>query len=301
MSHRVMLLVAIACGCSFETVGGGASVGLGDDAATSGSSSATQGTGSSEPSRGTASGDRGSSADDVDATADAPTSSTVGVPDSTDVTTVSADGETTASGPACTSALLVTGDLDTATSQDAPFYDRLIALEYTVTVVHNAASQASDADGHCLVILSAIGAASDVDDKFRNVTVPVITWEYNLYEDMGMVPLVQGNWGIDDPQDDITIVDPAHPLAAGMSGTVPIFSGGGRISWGIPGGEVEIVARLPGEPTRATLFAFEQGATMADGFIAPARRVGFPGGQTPTPGTTQSVDLFEAAVLWATQ
>src|SRR5688572_28607005 len=117
---------------------------------------------------------------------------------------------------------------------------------------------------------------------------------------MRMVPPGDiATWGIADPQDDIEIVDAGHPMAGGMAGVVGIFSGGGRISWGMVVGDAQVVATLPGDSSRATLFGFESGAAMADGFVAPARRVGFPGGQTPTPGTTQAVDLFEAAVLWA--
>lgn len=215
--------------------------------------------------------------------------------------TTTEDG-TTSSPPTCTSALLVTGNLDPTTSGDAPFYERLVALGYDITVVGNADSEAEDAEGHCLVLLSALGSASDVEDEFRDVAVPIVTWEYALYDNMRMVdPGDSSAWGIADPQDDVVIVDAAHPLAGGAAGTVSIFSGGGRVAWGVPAGSAQVVATLPGMPTRATLFGFEAGAAMAEGFVAPARRVGYPHGETPITTTDAAVDLFEAAVQWAVQ
>ncbi|MCA9706720.1 MAG: hypothetical protein KDK70_12785, partial [Myxococcales bacterium] len=210
-----------------------------------------------------------------------------------------AEGSTGALG--CDRALWVTGDTAVEANGDTPFHARLLALGFSTTVVQNAASQTEDAEGHCLVVLSPLGAASDVQDKFRDVAVPLITWEYNLYDDLRMVDPLGSGWGIDESLDQLEIVLPAHPLAAGLQGAVSVFSGGGRISWGIPVGEVQIVATALGDPSRATIFAFDAGAMMADGFVAPARRVALGGGETPIPVTMEAVELFEAAVRWSVE
>lgn len=293
-------------GCTFGASGGDASAGL-DDATTS--SDGTEGgadpraTGGSSPSSTSSGGGESSGSPGLES---GDTNGDTAPADTTGDTDGPGDGSngdgSTGGAPACTSALLVTGQLDPTTSGDAPFHARLVALGFDVTVVGNAASQPSDADGHCLVLLSALGSASDVEDKFRDVAVPVVTWEYNLYDNMRMVdPGNTSAWGIADPQDDVEIVDAAHPLAGGAAGTVAIFGGGGRIAWAMPAGAVQVVATLPGDAQRATLFGFEAGAAMADGFTAPARRVGYPHGETAATTTAQGVDLFEAAVLWAVQ
>lgn len=202
---------------------------------------------------------------------------------------------------ACDRALWVTGDTMVAANGDTPFHGRLVDLGVTVTVVENAASQPEDVGDNCLVVLSPLGAASDVEDKFRDAAVPLITWEHNLYDNLRMVDPLGTGWGINELLDEIEIADPTHPLAAGLEGVVPVYSGGGRISWGIPVGDVQIVATALGDPGRATIFAFEAGAMMAAGFVAPARRVALGGGETPIPVTEPAVALFEAAVRWAVE
>lgn len=214
----------------------------------------------------------------------------------------SAEGSTTEPPVVCDRALWVTGEVAVESNGDAPFFQRLTALGFVITVVQNAASQPKDVGDNCLVVLSPLGAAVDVEDKFREAPVPVITWEYNLYDNMRMVDPLGTGWGIADPLDLIEIVDPAHPLAAGLGpGPVPLYVGGGRISWGMPVGEAQIIATLPGDPSRATNFVFEAGAVMAGGFIAPARRVALGGGETLAMPTPQAVELFAAAVEWAVQ
>lgn len=298
-------LVLLGAACAFEPPAGTGSagdVGTGTRASTTdddGSESAPSGDGSGAS--GSASGSTtmplGSTGELDGAGTDTATSDGPGTSGGT-----SSGDSTTGPAPSCSDALLVTGNLDPTTSGDAPFYERLLALGYDVTVVGNAESQASDANGHCLVLLSALGAASDVEDEFRDVPVPVVTWEYNLYDNMRMVdPADTAAWGIADPQDDIVIVDAAHPLAGGAAGTVAIFENGGRIAWGTPAGDAQVVATLPGNASRATLFGFDAGATMAAGFVAPARRVGYPHGETSATTTAAAVDLFEAAVHWAVQ
>jgi hypothetical protein len=293
-------------GCTFGASGGDASAGLdgatttSDGTAGGADTSATAGPSPLSTSSGGAESSGAPSLETGDTNADTTRGNTGG--DTSEPGEESNGDGSSGSVPACTSALLVTGQLDPTTSGDAPFYERLVALGFDVTVVGNAASQPSDADGHCLVLLSALGSATDVEDKFRDVAVPVVTWEYNLYDNMRMVdPGNTSAWGIADPQDDVEIVDAAHPLAGGAAGTVAIFGGGGRIAWGMPAGDAQIVATLPGDPERATIFGFEAGASMAGGFVAPARRVGYPHGETTATTTAQGVDLFEAAVLWAVQ
>jgi hypothetical protein len=214
----------------------------------------------------------------------------------------SAEGSTTEPPMVCDRALWVTGDVAVESNGDAPFFLRLEALGFVITVVQNAASQPEDVGDNCLVVLSPLGAALDVEDKFREAPVPVITWEYNLYDNMRMVDPLGTGWGIADPLDHIQIIDPAHPLAAGLGpGQVPLYVGAGRVSWGMPVGEAQIIATLPGDPTRATHFAFEAGAMMAGEFVAPARRVALGGGETLAMPTPQAVELFAAAVEWAVQ
>jgi hypothetical protein len=198
----------------------------------------------------------------------------------------------------CDRVLLVTGNTNVTENGDTPLYDRLVVLGYAVTVVQSNLSQAGDVGDNCLIVLSALGSSSDIGAKFRDVPVGVVILEAALYDDTDYVA-AGGDLGWSDGLDDIEIADPEHSLATSFDGIVSIYSGGGRVSWGVPLPSAEVVAIMPDDPSRASLFGYEAGAAMANGLVAPARRVGFPGGSTSMPMTPERVDLFEAAALWA--
>ena len=101
-------------------------------------------------------------------------------------------------------------------------------------------------------------------------------------------------------QTQVSIVNAAHPLAAGLSGTVAAVSPAANFTWGIPNANAAVVARPIGQPGRAAIFAYEKGASMP-GLVAPGRRVGFfLEDATASSLTTQGRALFDAAVRWST-
>ena len=66
--------------------------------------------------------------------------------------------------------------------------------------------------------------------------------------------------------------DPGHPLAAQLSGIVPVSTTAEPLSWGRPAPSATIVASATTDAAKATVFGYESGAIMATR-IAPARRV----------------------------
>jgi hypothetical protein len=285
----------IVMACQFDSAGSGASHGAGGG---SGTESETV----------TAEGTRTDGTDTVgDASGSASTTTTTGTATMTvtgdhgESTAGELEGtatETTDAQPLCDRALMVTADIDLENNVDTPLYHRLLELGFIVTPVDKVASGPEDVADNCVVIISDIGSSGDVNTKFLDAAVGVVILEPGLYDDMRLVA-ESGDiwWG--DGHDHIEIVDPSHPLAAGLDGTVAIYDGGGRGNWGRPVPSAQVVAIWPDTPDQATLMGYETGAQMAHGFIAPARRVGFPGGVTSVPMTPARIDLFEAAVRWA--
>lgn len=292
-------LVALAA-CQFGSSGGTSSAGLLPAGSDDGSGSVPAGETST---------DGGDTQVGGDATGNAATGSSS--PITTPVTTVDGDASSTGSGdatssgedtasplPACDRALMVTGDTNVAGNADTPLYDRLVAEGFVVTVVNKAESVPEDVADNCVVIISDLGSSEDANTKFRDVTVGVVVVEPGLFDDMLLVDQESDAWW-GEGYDDITIVDPGHSLAAGMADTVSIWDGGGRGTWGNPVASAQVVAVWPPDHSHATLFGYEAGAEMGQAFVAPARRVAFPGGHAPVPMTPERVDLFEAAVRWA--
>ena len=72
----------------------------------------------------------------------------------------------------------------------------------------------------------------------------------------------------------VTITAAGHPLAAGLTGNVAVYSSAWRLVWGVPGPGATRVAHVAGMTTRPAIFAYETGAPMLGG-AAPAKRVAF--------------------------
>jgi hypothetical protein len=288
---RTCALALVVVGCQFETGGFGTSLdaGVGNDTAEAVTTTAGDTTAAGEGPVGEATGSSSTTAPST-STSDAEGASTTDLDDTTT--------ETTAAQPPCDRALFVTADLDVESSVDGPLYQRLVELGFTITVVHKTESGPEDVADNCVIIVSDTGSSGDVNTKFLDATVGVVLLEPGLYDDMRLVAVESDLWW-GDGYHDIVIVDPDHPLAAGLDGTVAIYEPGGRGSWGIPVASAQVVAVWPAEPRKATLMGYETGAEMAQGFIAPARRVGFPGGVASVPMTPARIALFEAAVRWA--
>ncbi len=193
---------------------------------------------------------------------------------------------------------MVVGDL-VLNSGDAAVRNRLEGFGYTVIVVLDSDSSAADATGRDLVIISSTSDSEEVNSKFRDVAVPVIVNEPWIFDDMGMTgPTEWVDYSWVDDQTQIDIIDPGHPLAAGLSGTVTVSSVADIVTLGVPNTNAARVATQAGETDWFTIFAYESGASMVD-ITAPARRVGYFLNDAMSDTLTEDGRaLFDAAVNW---
>lgn len=184
-------------------------------------------------------------------------------------------------------------------SGDAAIKARLIANGYNVTVVDDWDSQTSDATGKGVVIISSTVNSGEVNTKFRDVNVPVITWEGWLMDDMKMTGSASGTDYGTHVDHDLDISDASHPIAAGLSGEIDIYTANDELNFGKPSANAAMIAHVDDHPAWPVLFAYESGASMK-GLIAPARRVGF---FLRDNGASRFTDegwkLFDATVVWA--
>jgi hypothetical protein len=196
--------------------------------------------------------------------------------------------------------LLVVGNTS-LTNSDTALVNRLQALGTSVTVVDDNVVQASNSNGKKLVVVSESADSVEVGGTFDSVAVPVIAMEPKIFDDMHMTG-PQGwdtNMGT-EPGTSVTIVNPQHPLAGGLSGTVAVASSTTTLNWGKPSGSMIGVATIPGlAGNKFGIFAYEKSATMV-GATAPARRVGFfAHAEVPAIFTNAGGTLFAAAAEWA--
>jgi murein DD-endopeptidase MepM/ murein hydrolase activator NlpD len=183
-------------------------------------------------------------------------------------------------------------------SADTALRNRLQLLGFTVQVKSASSAVTADANGKALVVVSSTVSPSSVNTKFRNVAVPVLTWESEIYDDMGMTPTASGNFGAQSSQKQGSVLTPSSPLAAAVTGTQNLTSSTGTFNWGKPSSSARVVT-LTSDATKTLIFGYSAGAAMP-GLSAPARRVGFFLGDTnATSLTAFGWAFFDRAVAWS--
>ncbi|MCA9839638.1 MAG: S8 family serine peptidase [Trueperaceae bacterium] len=194
------------------------------------------------------------------------------------------------------------------TPADQLVNDQLWQMGFNVTVKVGGSSATSDATGKDLVVISSTVTPADVNTKYRNVSVPVITWEAALFDDLGMVTASSGYYGTASNQTSISVSNNTHPLSAALRlgdlseyGPGAAYSSGQTLSWGKPTSSAIKIATLTGDASKAVIFGYDPGTSMV-GLNAPARRLGFMFNDTSPLQIRDSwwTDwLFKAAINWA--
>ncbi len=180
-------------------------------------------------------------------------------------------------------------------SSDRFIEDRLELLGFGVTTIDDDAASSNAAAAMDVVVISHSVSSGDVNSIFRDVAVPVITWEDAIFDDMGMSTSARSD--VDD-YETVTIAT-EHPLAVGCDGDTTVYQGQERLAYGTPSSSAITVATVPGQPEKAVIFAYEGGAQMV-GMEAPAKRMGFFfQNYNALKFDFRSVTLFDAAVLWS--
>jgi hypothetical protein len=178
----------------------------------------------------------------------------------------------------------------------------LKSLGFNVTTCDELAD-VSLAKGKDLVAISESVNAFEVANKYTLLTIPVIVWENDIFDDMRMTgKRLRVDYGTyTRGATSLQLFNAPHPLSAGLSaGVHQILQNPAPINWGLPGLGATIIATLPDQPDKVTIFAYEKGATMEYDYTAPGRRVGFFANRSYFENLTPDGQaLFDAAFLWA--
>lgn len=192
-------------------------------------------------------------------------------------------------------------------SADPAVQAHLEELGYHVTVTDGFAD-APDPCGFDLVLMSSTVRSNQFTAdrpaiaRWRDMGVPLVTWENDLLDDLRMTGLRRdSDFGEMETGHYIWLVRASHPMAASLPAGLGTWTEARTpAGWGKPGLGADIIMTWPGEPDKATLFGYEAGATMDYDFQAPARRV-FIGMENNsfTRMTDSGHRLFDAAITWA--
>lgn len=194
------------------------------------------------------------------------------------------------------------GTLETWRRNDLACEKWLRGLGFHVTDADEHASL-SETRGQDLIIISESVDALEVANKYRETPIPLITFENDILGDIAMAGQKNHrDYGTDDDQRFVVIVNAPHPLAAGLAAGVQnvLTDEHFKMNWGKPGLGAITIATLRGEPDKAAIFAYERGATMSGEALAPARRVSFFLWQDTFEALRpEGLALLRAAVLWS--
>ena len=192
--------------------------------------------------------------------------------------------------------VLVVGNPASLSSGDAAVVARFESLGAVVTLVDDNDATAGSATGADVVVVSSTANSNVLGSTFKSVSTPVWVSKPWLLDDMGMTGTSAGTDYGTVSASQVTITDPAHPLAAGLSGTVTVTPASRLMQFGVPGGDGATVSTVAGTPTT---FLYETGQQLADGTTAAGCRVAFSIFQTaPATFTTDGWALFDAAATY---
>ena len=185
--------------------------------------------------------------------------------------------------------LLVVGEPEKGETNDDGLVKRHFEdLGYVVTMASED-DAASKAEGQDLVVISSTADPREIADKYTAAAVPVFTWNTVDYPDMKMTgPERHVDFETLDPDKDYArsfsvlygyLPNATDPIVKEFGGKTQLY---GTLyllpeyfGWGKPTAGADIISNSEGDPTHAGVFTYEKGVTMYDGFVAPARRVGF--------------------------
>ena len=219
-------------------------------------------------------------------------------PTCTDIVSVDPSVECSG-GTACNTDVLFVVGSSALTTADAAAKARMEALGFTVIIADDDVVQTTNGTDKGLIVISASISANKVGAKFRDIAVPVVSWEAWGFDDMKMTGSGHGiNYGKQSAQNELTIVDDTHPIASGLTATVTILTAAKAINWSRPN-NAAMIASLSADLSKSMIFAYEVGDDMV-GLKAPAKRVGmFMRSSTMNYFNNQAWQLFDAAILWA--
>jgi len=175
-------------------------------------------------------------------------------------------------------------------------------LGHTVTVVEHddsAGISAALSTTELVMISSTVNSSTAVasfggEAAIRALDKPILTWEDGAYDELGMSPLKGGNVGTD-----LYIANPGHALAAGLSGTVTVFTEESNRPYAssLGGGGIRI-ANLDSTTSDTSIFFYPKGSRMMAGAgYAKNDRLGFFLGDGGFDLLTEDgLKLFDAAI-----
>ncbi|ENX21784.1 hypothetical protein F892_01022 [Acinetobacter vivianii] len=183
---------------------------------------------------------------------------------------------------------------------DASIQKYLQAQGYQVELLDQSVSPSS-LNHPDLVILSSTVASKNLKSGWRQLPIPLMTWENDYLDDLAMTgKRIDTDFGEVEKERYLWLVNAPHPLSAHLpAGTRNVYKAQSPMSWGKPGLGATIIATIYGQPEKVAIWGYEKGATMDYESLAPAKRLMFFLNNETFPNLSEDgLKLFDASVQW---
>ncbi|MBP1494195.1 hypothetical protein J8Z69_07725 [Acinetobacter nosocomialis] len=154
-----------------------------------------------------------------------------------------------------------------------------------------------------LVIISSTVASKNLQSGWRQLPLPIMTWENDYLDDLAMTgKRINTDFGEVEKERYLWLVNAPHPLSAQLpAGTRNVYKAQAPMSWGKPGLGATIIATIYGQPEKVAIWGYEKGATMDYESLAPAKRLMFfLNNDTFINLSDDGLKLFDASIQWLT-
>jgi len=185
-------------------------------------------------------------------------------------------------------------------SVDVTIQKYLQAQGYQVELLDQSVSPSS-LNHPDLVILSSTVASKNLKSGWRQLPIPLMTWENDYLDDLAMTgKRINTDFGEVEKERYLWLVNAPHPLSAHLpAGTRNVYKAQAPMSWGKPGLGATIIATIYGQPEKMAIWGYEKGATMDYESLAPAKRLMFFLNNETFPNLSEDgFKLFDASVQW---
>jgi hypothetical protein len=193
--------------------------------------------------------------------------------------------------------LVITGK-GQPTPGDLVMIERIKAYGFEpVVTITDALANADAVMGSALVVISSSAESAPLDDRLKDIPIPVLCIEDAEFTKMGMASSGDHDAGITQ----LVISPGAGALVGNVTGTITISTKAGELGWATPAPAALIGATMPGAAGHAVVFGYDQGAQMAT-MTAPARRAGVAIREGLAANlNADGLKLFDAILAWVSK
>ncbi|NOX30868.1 MAG: hypothetical protein GXP35_12600 [Actinobacteria bacterium] len=188
---------------------------------------------------------------------------------------------------------IVVKDPAAPSAGDNAIVARLQAAGYEVSMHDDTDVIDTDVIDADVVLISSTVSSFALRDRLADIPASIVLAKSWLFGDYG---LSASNGSLTRATDG-DIVDTAHPIAAGLTGTVTLLTTSDRFPVGIPGATADVVLEVDGDPT---LWVYDEGDLLPSGTAASGCRSTLHAFKdTAANYSPDGWLLFDATITWA--